>query len=298
MKFAIWGLSGSLTTERDDQMPYAEERLWHWIDEFDAACNRFRPDSEISRVNALGGESVTVSPTFERALESALHAAQITDGLCDPTVLPALLALGYDRDYGDVALRVDIEERAPLLPPGPSAIHLDRERHTLTLDAACQIDLGASAKALVADVVANDVAPTGGVVVELGGDVAVRGNGPEGPWAIAVSDSLSIFGNEPRISLRHGGVATSSSTTRTWHVDGHVVNHVIDPRTGSYAKGVYTTASVTASDCVTANAFATAALLWEDADYHLAQAGWSARLVRADGSIEYVGGWPSDDEAR
>ncbi len=298
MNFEIWGLSGSLATERDDQVAFATERLWYWIGEVDAACNRFRSDSEISRVNAAGGNAVLISPTFERALESALRAAHMTDGLCDPTVLPALLALGYDRDYDDVALRVDIEERAPLLPLGPSAIHLDRERHTLTLDGECQLDLGASAKALVADLVADEVAPSGGIVVELGGDVAVRGNGPEGPWAIAISDSLSITGHEPRISLRHGGVATSSSTTRTWNVNGRAVNHVIDPRTGSYARGVYTTASVTARDCVTANAFATAALLWDDAGYHVAQAGWSARLVRTDGSIEFIGGWPSDDEAR
>ncbi|MEO9180025.1 MAG: FAD:protein FMN transferase, partial [Acidimicrobiales bacterium] len=117
MNFEIWGLSGSLNTERDDQMSFATERLWHWIEKVDAACNRFRADSEISRVNALRGRAMPISSTFERALESALHCAQMTDGLCDPTVLPALLALGYDRDYDDVALRDDIEERPPLLPP-------------------------------------------------------------------------------------------------------------------------------------------------------------------------------------
>lgn len=298
MNFEIWGLSGSLTTQREEQMAFAEERLWHWIELIDAACNRFRPDSELSRVNAMRGATVVVSPTFERALESALRAAQMTQGLCDPTILPALVALGYDRDYDQVAVRDDIEARAPVAAPGTSAIHLDRERHTLRLDDECQIDLGASAKALVADLVAEDVAPSGGVVVELGGDVAVRGSGPEGPWAIAISDSLTITGREPRISLRHGGIATSSSATRTWTVNGEVVNHVIDPRTGTYARGLYTTASVSAGDCVTANAFATAALLWDDAVYHVAQAGWSARLVRTDGSVEFVGGWPSDDEAR
>jgi thiamine biosynthesis lipoprotein len=298
VNFETWGMSGSLNTEKESQMAHAEERLWYWIDEIDAACNRFREDSEISRVNALRGETVSISATFERALTSALRAAEVTDGLCDPTVLPALLALGYDRDYADIAMRGDIEAREPVSAPGPSAIHLDLERHTLTLDDECQIDLGASAKALVADLVADDVAPRGGVVVELGGDVAVRGNGPEGPWAIAVSDSLSITGREPRISLRHGGIATSSTTTRIWTVNGDVVNHVIDPRTGTYARGLYTTASVTAGDCVTANAFATAALLWEDAVYHIAQAGWSARLVRADGAIEFVGGWPPDEVSR
>ena len=83
-----------------------------------------------------------------------------------------------------------------------------------------------------------------------------------------------------------------------WRVGQRTANHIIDPRTGRCASGTYATATVSASDCVTANAFATAALLWdEDATYHIAQAGWSARLVRSDGSLEFVGGWP-DDEVR
>ena len=85
---------------------------------------------------------------------------------------------------------------------------------------------------------------------------------------------------------------------RTWRAAGRVANHIVDPRTGLCADGPYATATVSAADCVTANAFATAALLWgEDAAYHVAQAGWSARLVRRDGAVEYVGGWPADEAA-
>ena len=62
-----------------------------------------------------------------------------------------------------------------------------------------------------ADLIADDVADSGGVVVELGGDVAVRGEGPEGAWAIAISDTLSLDGHEPRVAFGHGGIATSST---------------------------------------------------------------------------------------
>jgi thiamine biosynthesis lipoprotein len=298
MNFEIWGLTGSLSTEREDQMADATERLWARLESFDVACNRFRDDSELSRLNARPGEEVAISETLELALTAALRAAEVTGGLCDPTVLSSLLALGYDRDFDELVKGVDVPATTPVAPLGPSAIHLDVEHHTVVIDAPCQLDLGASAKALVVDLVAADVATSGGVVVELGGDVAVRGNGPQGPWAIGVSDTLTITGREPRISLRHGGVATSSTTSRTWRLGDRVVNHIIDPRTGSFADGPYATASVTASDCVLANAFATAALLWnEEAAYHIAQAGWSARLVRTNGTVEFVGGWPEDTEA-
>jgi FAD:protein FMN transferase len=299
MKFEMWGLSGTLATEHERQMDVATQRLWHWLDAFDAACNRFHVDSEISRLNQRDGATTSISPTLELALTAALRAADATGDLVDPTVLSALVALGYDRDYDELVDDESIPERVALPATGPSSIHLDVTEHTVTLDPPCRLDLGASAKALVVDLIADDVAESGGVVVELGGDVAVRGEGPDGPWVIAVSDSLVLDGREPRVAFRHGGIATSSSTTRTWRSGGRVVNHIVDPRTGRCANGLYATATVSASDCVLANAFATAALLWdEEASYHIAQAGWAARLVRRDGSLDFVGGWPEEEATR
>jgi thiamine biosynthesis lipoprotein len=295
MRYETWGLSGTLSTEHEEQMHFAKERLAYWIEKFDRSCNRFRPDSEISRLNASGGETMSMSATFELALDAALEAAEATEQLCDPTVLPALLALGYDVDYDELAQRDNVERGTPVLPTGVGAIHVEHDNHRVRLDAPCQLDLGASAKALLVDLVASDVAPSGGVVVELGGDVAVRGRGPDGPWIIGLSDTLRITGDEPRVAVGDGGVATSSITSRTWRTGDVVVNHIVDPRTGSFARGPYATTTVSAQSCVLANAFATAALLWGDeAGYHLAQAGWSGRLVRHDGSIDFVGGWPSD----
>jgi thiamine biosynthesis lipoprotein len=296
VNFQIWGLSGTLATEHEHQVHFAEERLWHWLNEFDDTCNRFRDDSEISRVNARAGEVVAISPTLELALGAALVAREATDGLCDPSILPALLALGYDVDYDELKFRGGTVLAAPVRGAGVDAFTLDRSNHTVTISPDCRLDLGASAKALAADLIADDVAPTGGVVVEIGGDVAVRGRGPEGPWVIGLSDSLELSGKEPRVAINDGGIATSSTTTRTWRAGGQLVNHIVDPRTGSFAVGPYATATVSASSCLLANAFATASLLWgEDAAYHVAQAGWSGRFVRTDGSVEFVGGWPVDE---
>ena len=295
MNFSIWGLSGSLTTQRERDLAVAEQHLWRWIDAVDATCNRFRSDSEISRLNEHRGETVALSDTLELALAAALRSAQLTDGLCDPTVLPALLALGYDRDYDELARRGTTSLAGPVPPPGVGAIDLDRAGHKVTLAPGCQIDLGASAKALVVDRVADELAPYGGVVVEIGGDVAARGMSDDGPWVVAISNSLVVNGHEPRVALRNAGVATSSLTSRTWRAGDTLVNHVIDPRTGTFTRGPYATATVSAGTCVDANAFATAALLWgEEAGYHIAQAGLSARLVRHDGSVDFVGGWPPD----
>lgn len=289
-------MSGTLATEREDQRSYAESRLWYWLEEIERACSRFRSDSELSRLNARGhGE---LSATFERALRAAADACEATMGLCDPTVLPALLSLGYDADYATLAHRNDTEARPAVPAVGLAGVTLDTASHRASLAPGCQLDLGASAKALAADLVADDVAPSGGVLVEIGGDVAVRGVGPAGPWSIGVSDALAITGREPRVAVASGGVATSSIATRTWLTGGRRVNHIVDPRTGACATGPIVTATVAAASCVRANAFATAALLWgEDAPFHLAQGGCAARLLRSDGTLDYVGGWPIDGGA-
>jgi thiamine biosynthesis lipoprotein len=296
VKFQIWGMTGTLATEREDQRDFAETRLWRWLDAIDKSCNRFRPDSELTLLNARG--DADLSPTLELALVAALESYEATDGLCDPTVLPALLALGYDVDYAELAQRGTMTSLAAVPSPGARAVMLDLPNHRVSLARGCQLDLGASAKALAADLVANDVAPRGGVLVEIGGDVAVRGRGPDGPWAIGVSDVLDITGAEPRVSVATGGVATSSTATRAWLANEQRVHHIVDPRTGTCAAGPYVTATVSAESCVRANAFATAALLWgEDAGYHLAQAGCAGRLVRSDGTVDFVGGWPQDHAA-
>ena len=79
MNFQIWGLSGTLVTENEHQLNFAQERLWHWLNEIDGACNRFRDDSEISRVNARAGETVAISATLELALSAALLAREATE---------------------------------------------------------------------------------------------------------------------------------------------------------------------------------------------------------------------------
>ena len=161
----------------------------------DAACSRFRSDSELSRVNAAAGIGpVPVSALLAEAVEVALRAAELTDGAVDPTVGPAVVALGYDRTFAEVAARRP-ENTEPATAPRPAAgwrsVRWDPALRLLRLPAGTTLDLGATAKALAADRAARRAAAAVGcgVLVNLGGDLSAAGEPPAGGWRVAIADN-------------------------------------------------------------------------------------------------------------
>ena len=297
MELDVWNLSASLRVS-DRRVNNDAERIFHEVTtRVSRAANRFDETSEISRLNAT--RAMDMSDDFMALWRAADRAVTLTNGACNPAVLPALLAWGYDRDFSD------IDHRDLALSPQVGAahfegIHVDEVHGRVELDDGVLLDLGSSAKAWTCDLIADTIAPLSGVAVEIGGDVAVRGASPDGgTWAIGLSDSLLVGPGGPRIGLAHGGVATSSRKVRHWRVNGQRVTHVIDPMTGWPVAGELETVTVTAATCLEANAFSTAALVWghRDALSRISQHGWSARAVCEDGSVITAGPWPSEETA-
>jgi thiamine biosynthesis lipoprotein len=263
----------------------------------DLACSRFRSDSDLSRVNAGAGRAVRVGALLLEAIEVALRAAAVTEGIVDPTIGHALILAGYDRDFAALA-----HARTHLVATrveGWRAASVDRARSEVRLPGGVRLDLGATAKALATDravVAAAAAAPLVGVLVNLGGDIAVAGPAPPGGWAVRVADDHRAPPDAPAQPLRlsSGGLATSSTTVRRWGAGAH---HLIDPRTGLPAVSPWRTVSVAAGTCVDANIAATAAIvLGEDAPAWLQARGLPARLVDQEGETLAVAGWPRELE--
>src|SRR5204862_3352189 len=183
----------------------------------DLACSRFRPDSEIVSLDrAMGGAGpVTVSPLLAEAIAVALRAARLTDGDVDPTVGAAMSAAGYDRDFHQIEpngppLRLTVRQ-----VPGWREVRLDGR--PLTLPAGVRLDPRATAKAWAADQSAARIERQlgSGVLVSLGGDIAVAGPPPADGWRIRVQDVTGPPGETPAgpyllMSIRDGRLATSS----------------------------------------------------------------------------------------
>lgn len=264
----------------------------------DLACSRFRDDSEVARVHAADGMTVAISPLLQEAVAVALAAARRTRGLVDPTVGAALIAAGYDRDFGE--LPADGPLRRAHRAPGWRSVHLNRRHGTLSLPVGARLDLGATAKALAVDraaaAAAVAIAPHG-VLVSLGGDIAVAGATPADGWPVGIADGHD-GAPATTVALQTGGLATSSTTQRRWRRGGAEAHHIIDPRTGAPAPVVWRTVTVAAPTCVAANTATTAAIvLGRGAPEWLRRQGLPARLVTADGVVESTCGWARDAEA-
>ncbi|MGZ5300980.1 MAG: FAD:protein FMN transferase [Actinomycetota bacterium] len=281
-----------------DDLNAAVNAVGRELDDIDRTCSRFRADSDLSRVNEAGGAWTTVDGLLVEAVEVALRAAAVTDGMVDPTVGEAMLRIGYDRDFSEIAWD------GPALPSTASwlaaplwrLIEIRRDRSQIRAPRGVWLDLGSTAKALAADRAAARAADVigAGVLVSLGGDIAVAGGGPEGGWFVGIADDHR---GDPEpgetIAIVEGGLATSSTTVRRWARGGRSVHHIVDPRTGLPAREVWRTVSVCAASCVDANTASTAAIvLGEDAPTWLVAQGLPCRLVRLDGGIERVCGWP------
>lgn len=267
------------------------------LEEIEQACSRFRPDSDLMRVNDQAGHAVPVDPVLVEAVGVALRAAELTEGRVDPTVGRAIRLLGYDRDFA----ALDPDGAAVVVEavrvPGWTCVVLDRTRSTVRVPAGVELDLGATAKALAADRVADEVASAlgCGVLVSLGGDIAIAGPAPDGGWPVRVTDDHAAGTDAPgqTVSLASGGLATSSTTVRRWRQGDEVRHHLLDPASGLPAEGPFRTVCVLAGTCVDANTASTASLvLGDDAPEWLDEQELPARLTRHDGTVVFVAGWP------
>ncbi|WP_432560946.1 FAD:protein FMN transferase [Kineococcus sp. SYSU DK003] len=289
-QWAVWGTTARVVVADPAALPAAHGLVVSQLRRVDDACNRFRPDSELSRLP--GGRWTTVSDDLADLLAQALLAAERTDGDVDPTLGDAVSALGYDRPFAelpDVAgARACVVRRER---PDWRAVELAGNR--VRVPVPVRLDLGATAKAAAADRSAALVAERlgVGVLVALGGDVATAGSGDG--WEVRVQDGPG----EPAqvVQLPAGGaLATSSTRSRRWRCGTRELHHVLDPRTLVPAEPVWRTVSVAAGSCAGANTASTAALVRGHAALPwLAGGGVSARLVTAAGDVLTTGRWPS-----
>ncbi len=274
---------------------------------WEAILSRFRPQSELTHLNRRAGQWVAVSELLYVVLTRALEAAAASDGLYDPTLLPQLLHLGYNRSFelleqeGETVHPEQAEERSRRSEaiggwPGGAWRHIevDPVMRRVRLPAGVQLDFGGIAKGMAVDTALGALRRRGLIpaLVNAGGDLAVAGLPPDGEhWAIAVPGRRGGW----TIPLRRGAVATSGIARRRWWRDGTLRHHLLDPRTGLPAANGLWSVTVVADSCEQAEVAAKVAFLLgpEEGRAFLRRHSLAGLFVHEDGSWQSVAPWPT-----
>jgi thiamine biosynthesis lipoprotein len=260
------------------------------IEQLESLWSRFRPRSDVSRLNQHAGGRVAVAPETVELMERAIDGFRLTGGAYDPTLLGPVIRAGYDRTFELIPAaarpgRSDAEPACAGIELGPGWARLP---------AGSGFDPGGIGKGLAADIVATELVAAGaaGACVNLGGDVRVIGAAPGGgAWTVAV-DHPAAAAPIALLGLADGAVATSTTLRRRWCVGGEVHHHLIDPATSRPSATATCLASVATGQAWVAEVLAKAVLLaiGRSARVVLAGTGAEALVVDTAGHIETTPG--------
>lgn len=313
----LWSTDASLVVESGDVLDDARAIADDLLAAVGAACDRFDPTSELSRLSgARATRGVEISPLLADLVATALRVAAQTGGSVDPTLGGELARWGYDRDLSELPAAADARHGEPidhttrdcLRSAEPLSVAVTRrvagwrsvrlDGRVLTMPASLRLDLGATAKAFAADLVAARVAHElgTGVLVSLGGDIATAGTTSAGGWEVLVQDSPTDPSQQ--VFLPDGSaIATSSTQKRRWRHEGRDHQHILDPASGVPVVPAWRSATVADASCVEANALSTAAIVrGRGAPRWLAEQGAAARLVDVQGRVVATGAWPASHD--
>ena len=283
-----------------------------WFEDWEQTLSRFRPDSELSRLNLTVDQPVRVSAALWDVFQSARAAEEFTDGLVTPTVLDALLEAGYDRDFALIrdgvrsdalslskGLQTSAQSRETLHSATRTAVRAlasvqwDAAAQSIQLPAGVRLDFGGIAKGWAAHQAMSRLREIGPALMNCGGDIAISGPLLDGsPWEIGVYKPFEReSGYAEMLFFQQGcGVASSATDRRRWMQGDQVRHHIIDPRTGLPAESDVVSATVVAATAVEAEAAAKSILIRgsEDGlDWLEANPALAGLLILEDGQILY-----------
>jgi FAD:protein FMN transferase len=279
--------------------PAAAEEARRFIVEFDRALSRFKPESELCALNADERERVPASELLRTAVRAGLEAAELSDGLVDPTLVGEIESAGYVASRAGVPgapLGAALEE-APQRRPAKAnparawrGFEVDDAAGTISRPPGLRFDTGGTGKGLAADLIANRLRGYSRFIVDCGGDIRIGG-------ADALVTPYEVFVEHPLtgerafvLKLGPGAVATSGLNVRIWRDEsGHYAHHLLDPASGDPAWTGLIGATALGDTAVEAETLAKAALLSGPEGGRAVLAGRGGLLVHDSGQVETVG---------
>jgi len=260
---AMGGEMLAILEDNNDSFPSILEEIPVWFEDWEQTLSRFRPNSELSRLNNIFDQPVEVSDTFWDVFQYALSAETITNGLVTPTVLDAMLEAGYDQNFDTLPRFQSGHGIQVLSAVNPlSVVTWDEKSQTICLPYGVRLDFGGVAKGWAAHQTAERLKEYGSALMNAAGDIAISGPLASGEsWKIGVRNPFEQGIDFETMNLNRCGVATSGRDRRHWTQNGLPRHHIIDPNTAQPAETDVMTATIVAPTVMEAEAAAKAVLI-------------------------------------
>jgi FAD:protein FMN transferase len=286
IEFRAMGCRVEIQLETDEDGLKLLNNLPSELEHYEMIMSRFRNESELSHLNRQAGEWLKVSETLFAVVQQAKHGARRTDGLYNPLILHQMIANGYGATFESLH-QPAAHSTSPALSWRDIGLRPKTNEVFLPLNSA--IDLGGIAKGWVSAKIADKLSQWGACLVNIGGDITVRGAplGLDG-WEIEIDDPITGY---PLTSLylKDTTIITSGIDYRRWTTsDGVHKHHIIDPNTGLPAITDVLTISIIHPDASSAEVFGKAVLLMQSDDgLKWLHQHWrtQALIVRQDGCV-------------
>jgi len=242
------------------------ERAQQFIQASERRFTRFSEASELSELNRSAGRPFLASPDFFSVVSLAQRFFHQTRGLFDPSILPDLQRVGYDRSIDLLRQQGTVPMFEAMLASERqsfSEMELDEVRSMILLPLGMALDLGGIAKGWIAEqtgIILSNFSSA--CAVNAGGDMFLIGL-PDGEehWSVGLEDPLQPEKDLTTLKIYPGAIASSSVTKRTWKQGEIQRHHLIDPRTGEPAITEWLSITVIALHTYEAEVFAKALLI-------------------------------------
>lgn len=228
----------------------------------DMSASMFNPRSVLSRIN--NNSSNCADSMVAKLLQRSQEINRETGGAFDPTIAPLMRLWKTQDTVATLPDEAAIDSVMQFV--GMDKVRLANGNQVIKSDSRLQLDFNAIAKGLGCDEVGRMLKRNGvtNYLVEIGGEITASGVNERGlPWHVSIdlpieSNDTVVHSSALVLQLDKGGIATSGNYRNYKIVDGRKVAHIIDPRTGHTAISNLLSATVIATDCMNADAYATA----------------------------------------
>lgn len=259
----VFGTVYSVTYSNPDNQDLSVN-IKNALNAVNSSLSMFNAESTISKIN--NNQPVVLDSLFLKVWDKGQEVSRCTKGAFDMTVAPLVDLWGFGLKNREVVTDAEVDSIRQYV--GYELVVLeDGIIHKAYPE--MRIDAGAIAKGYACDVVADTLEAYGctDFCVEIGGEIVVKGLNSKGVnWHIAINkpveDSLCINREiQEVVELSNCAMATSGNYRNYYESQGKKYAHTIDPLTGYPVQHSLLSATIIASDCMTADAWATACMV-------------------------------------